>query len=152
MLCKYFVNKVSWDIPCSWLLYWCCRKAALLQVIYSGKRQRSGEQCSHRRPWHLGQHHAPAEESHTEPTPPAGEAQSFNHWTDGEVLSYTFKTLKRSSINPYYLPGLISFYFFQTHSLIQFQYSALHIHLALTWSPIYLKTLLLPTKFYSSEK
>ena len=57
----------------------------------------------------------------------------------GKVLSYTFKTLKRSSINPYYLPGLISSYFFQTHSLIQLQYSALHIHLALTWSPILLK-------------
>ena len=65
MLCKYFVNKISWDIPCSWLLYWRRRKAALLWVIYSGKRQLSGERYSHRRPWHLGQHHAPAEESHT---------------------------------------------------------------------------------------
>ena len=61
----YFVHKVSWDIPCSWLLYWHHRKAALLRVIYCGKRQRSGKRCSHRHPWHLGWHHAPAEESHT---------------------------------------------------------------------------------------
>ena len=60
----YFVDKVSWDIPCSWLLYWHHRKAALLRVIYCGKRQRSGKRCSHRHPWHLGWHHAPAEELH----------------------------------------------------------------------------------------
>ena len=67
MIHKYLVNKVRWPIPCSWLLYRRHRKAALLRVIHSGKRQRSGERCCHRRPWHLGQHHAPAEEWHTPP-------------------------------------------------------------------------------------
>ena len=65
MVCKYFVNTVSWAIPRSWLLYWHYRKAALLRAIHSGKRQHSGERCCHRHPWHLGRHHAPAEESHT---------------------------------------------------------------------------------------
>ena len=67
MIHKYLVNKVRWPIPYSWLLYRRHRKAVLLWVINSGKRQHSGQRCCHRRPWHLGRHHAPAEESHTPP-------------------------------------------------------------------------------------